>query len=155
MALNNVILIGRLTKDPELRYTPTGVAVCQFTLAVDRDFMNANGEREADFLPIVVWRQTAEACANYLKKGQQAAVKGRIQTRSYENNEGRKVYVTEIMAESVQFLSPSSQSSPASGQGNGQTPSRQGNGGATSSGQQGSGQGGDGIWDISDDDLPF
>lgn len=156
MSLNKVILIGRLTKDPELRYTPSGVAVCQFTLAVDRPFKNEGGVREADFLPIVAWRQTAEACANFLKKGQQAAVEGRIQTRNYDNNEGRKVYVTEIMAESVQFLTPSSSQS---GQPNGQPPSqnapRNGNGSPTSAGQYGNGQGSGDPWGISDDDLPF
>lgn len=101
--LNRVILIGRLTKDPELRYTPTGVAVCQFNLAVDRPFQN-NGEKEADFIPVVVWRQLAETCANYLRKGRLTAVEGRIQVRSYENNEGKKVYVTEVIADNVRFL---------------------------------------------------
>lgn len=102
--LNRVVLIGRLTKDPELRYTSSGTAVATFTLAVNRTYNNQQGEREADFLNIVVWRQLAELCANYLKKGRLAAVEGRIQTRSYDNQEGRKVYVTEIVAESVQFL---------------------------------------------------
>ncbi|MDF2939086.1 MAG: single-stranded DNA-binding protein, partial [Paenibacillaceae bacterium] len=92
--LNRVILIGRLTRDPELRYTPQGVAVTQFTLAVDRPFSNNQNEREADFIPVVTWRQLAETCANYLRKGRLAAVEGRIQVRNYENNEGRKVYVT-------------------------------------------------------------
>jgi single-strand DNA-binding protein len=102
--LNRTILIGRLTKDPELRYTPAGVAVTQFTLAVDRNFTGANGEREADFIPIVTWRQLAETCANYLKKGRLTAVEGRIQVRNYENNEGKRVYVTEIIADNVRFL---------------------------------------------------
>lgn len=102
--LNRVVLIGRLTKDPELRFTPTGVAVSQFTLAVNRTYTNQSGERDADFIPIVVWRQAAEACANYLRKGRLAAVEGRIQTRHYENNEGRRVYVTEVVADKVRFL---------------------------------------------------
>lgn len=102
--LNRVILIGRLTRDPELRYTSSGVAVTQFTLAVDRPFSNQNGEREADFIPIVTWRQLAETCANYLRKGRLTAVEGRIQVRSYDNNEGRRVYVTEIIADNVRFL---------------------------------------------------
>jgi single-strand DNA-binding protein len=103
--LNRVILIGRLTRDPELRYTPAGVAVTQFTLAVDRPFMNQQTrEREADFIPIVTWRQLAETCANYLRKGRLAAVEGRIQVRSYDNNEGRRVYVTEVIADNVRFL---------------------------------------------------
>lgn len=102
--LNRVILIGRLTRDPELRYTPSGVAVTQFTLAVDRPFTSQSGEREADFIPIVTWRQLAETCANYLRKGRLTAVEGRIQVRNYENNEGKRVYVTEVIADNVRFL---------------------------------------------------
>ena len=101
--MNKAILIGRLTADPEMRYSPNGVAVTKFTLAVDRPF-TSNGEREADFIPIVVWRQQAEACANYLRKGRLAAVEGRIQVRHYDNNEGRRVYVTEVVADNVRFL---------------------------------------------------
>ncbi|MFS1510958.1 single-stranded DNA-binding protein [Chengkuizengella sp. SCS-71B] len=102
--MNRSILIGRLTKDPELRYTPSGVAVTQFTLAVDRPFTNGQGQREADFINIVTWRKLAETCANYLRKGRLTAVEGRIQVRNYENNEGRRVYVTEIVADNVRFL---------------------------------------------------
>ncbi|AJY74875.1 single-stranded DNA-binding protein [Paenibacillus beijingensis] len=102
--LNRVILIGRLTKDPELRYTPSGVAVTQFTLAVDRPFNSQQGEREADFIPVVTWRQLAETCANYLRKGRLTAVEGRIQVRNYDNNEGKRVYVTEVIADNVRFL---------------------------------------------------
>ncbi|WP_219834665.1 single-stranded DNA-binding protein [Paenibacillus sp. R14(2021)] len=106
--LNRVILIGRLTKDPEMRYTPAGVAVTQFTLAVDRPFSSGGQgeqrEREADFIPIVTWRQLAETCANYLRKGRLTAVEGRMQVRNYENNEGKRVYVTEIIADNVRFL---------------------------------------------------
>lgn len=101
--LNRTILIGRLTRDPELRYSPSGVAVTQFTLAVDRPFTN-NGEKEADFIPVVTWRQLAETCANYLKKGRLVAVEGRIQVRNYDNNEGKRVYVTEVIADNVRFL---------------------------------------------------
>jgi single-strand DNA-binding protein len=104
--LNRVVLVGRLTKDPELKYTPNGVAVCSFTLAVNRPFQNAQGEREADFINCVVWRKPAENVANYLKKGSLAGVDGRIQTRSYDNNQGGRTYVTEVMCESVQFLEP-------------------------------------------------
>ena len=102
--LNRVILIGRLTKDPELRYTPNGIATTTFTLAVDRPFTSQGGERETDFLPIVTWRQLAETCANYLKKGRLTAVEGRVQVRNYENSEGKRVYVTEIVADNVRFL---------------------------------------------------
>lgn len=106
--LNRVILIGRLTRDPELRYTPSGTAVTQFTLAVDRPYTNQQGEREADFINIVTWRRLAETCANYLSKGRLTAVEGRIQVRHYENNEGRRVYVTEVVADNVRFLESSS-----------------------------------------------
>lgn len=102
--LNRVILIGRLTRDPELRYTPSGTAVTQFNLAVDRPFTNQQGQREADFINIVTWRQLAETCANYLRKGRLVAVEGRIQVRHYDNNEGRRVYVTEVVADNVRFL---------------------------------------------------
>lgn len=102
--LNRVILIGRLTKDPDLRYTPNGVAVSTFTLAVNRNFKSQDGKQEADFINIVAWKKTAETCANYLKKGRLIAVEGRIQTRNYDNNEGKKVYVTEVVADNVKFL---------------------------------------------------
>ncbi|MFB5268209.1 single-stranded DNA-binding protein [Paenibacillus enshidis] len=102
--MNRVILIGRLTKDPELRYTPAGVAVTQFTLAVDRPFQTQGGQRETDFIPVVVWRQLAETCANYLRKGRLTALEGRIQVRNYQNNEGKRVYVTEVIADNVRFL---------------------------------------------------
>ncbi|HAB9593715.1 TPA_asm: single-stranded DNA-binding protein, partial [Listeria monocytogenes] len=104
--MNRVILVGRLTKDPDLRYTPAGAAVATFTLAVNRTFTNQQGEREADFINCVVWRKPAENVANFLKKGSMAGVDGRVQTRNYEGNDGKRVYVTEIVAESVQFLEP-------------------------------------------------
>lgn len=108
--LNRVILIGRLVRDPELRYTPNGTAHCSFTLAVDRPFTNQQTkEREADFIQVVTWRQLAETCANYLRKGRLTAVEGRIQVRSYDNNEGRKVYVTEVVADNVRFLESNKQ----------------------------------------------
>lgn len=102
--LNRVILIGRLTQDPELRYTNTGTAVASFSLAVDRMRNNQAGERETDFIPIVVWQKQAELVAQYLHKGRLAAVDGRLQIRSYENKEGQKVRVAEVVAESVRFL---------------------------------------------------
>ncbi|WP_240376304.1 single-stranded DNA-binding protein [Bacillus piscicola] len=104
--INRVVLVGRLTRDPELRYTPNGVAVANFGIAVNRPFTNQRGEREADFLNCVVWRKQAENVANYLKKGSLAGVDGRLQSRSYENQEGRRVNVVEVQAESVQFLEP-------------------------------------------------
>lgn len=104
--MNRVVLVGRLTKDPELRYTPNGVPVATFTLAVNRTFTNQQGEREADFINCVIWRKPAENVANFLKKGSLAGVDGRVQTRSYDGQDGKRVYVTEILAESVQFLEP-------------------------------------------------
>jgi len=101
--INRVILVGRLTRDPELRYTPSGVAVTNFTLAVNRTFTNQNGEREADFINVIAWRKLGENVAEYLKKGRLAGVDGRLQTRSYEKD-GRRVYVTEVVAENIQFL---------------------------------------------------
>ena len=104
--LNRVILIGRLTKDPELRYTGTGIAVVSFTIAVDRGFKNAAGEKETDFINIVAWRGLAENCANYLSKGKLAAVDGKLQIRSYDAKDGTKRTVAEVVADDVRFLSP-------------------------------------------------
>lgn len=171
--LNRVILIGRLTKDPEMRYTPAGVAVTQFTLAVDRSFSSGQGEREADFIPIVTWRQLAETCANYLRKGRLTAVEGRIQVRNYENNEGKRVYVTEIIADNVRFLESNREggASREDSGGGGSYGGGQGNGGGNSGGgSQGGGSRSGGSSrndnrdpfsddgrpiDISEDDLPF
>jgi len=102
--LNRVVLVGRLTRDPDLRYTPSGVAVANFNIAVNRPFSNQQGEREADFINCVVWRRPAENLANYMKKGSLIGVDGRVQTRNFEGQDGKRVYVTEIVAESVQFL---------------------------------------------------
>jgi single-strand DNA-binding protein len=108
--INRVILVGRLTRDPDLRYTPNGVAICNFTLAVNRPFTNQQGEREADFINVQAWRKTAENVANFLRKGNLAGVDGRLQTRSYEGQDGKRVYVTEVVADSVQFLEPKGKS---------------------------------------------
>src|SRR5690606_13308868 len=106
--INRVVLVGRLTKDPTLTYTPSGAAVTRFTLAVNRTFTNANGEKETDFINCTVWRKQAENAANFLKKGSLAGVEGRIQTGSYEGQDGKRVYTTEVVADSVQFLEPKS-----------------------------------------------
>lgn len=103
--MNKVILIGNLTKDPELATTNSGISVCRFTLAVSRAYSNSEGERETDFLNVVVWRGKAENCNKYLKKGSKCAVIGNIQTRSYDAQDGTKRYVTEIVAEDVEFIS--------------------------------------------------
>lgn len=130
--LNRIVLIGRLTKDPELRYTPNGKAVASFALAVDRPFRNQQGEREADFINIVVWGAQAESCANYLSKGKLAAADGRLQIRSFDGQDGQRRWITEVIAESVRFLSPKD-----------------------SSGSVGSGSSDFSNKDISDDDIPF
>ena len=101
--VNRTVLIGRLTKDPELRYTKSGIAVVRFTLAVDRGFKNQDGEKQADFIPITVWRTQAENCAKYLQKGRLVAVVGRIQTGSYDKD-GQRVYTTDVVADEVRFL---------------------------------------------------
>ncbi|MFE8704117.1 single-stranded DNA-binding protein [Cytobacillus sp. FJAT-54145] len=141
--MNRVILVGRLTKDPDLRYTPNGVPVATFTLAVNRSFTNQQGEREADFINVVVWRKPAENAANFLKKGSLAGVDGKIQTRSFDGQDGKKVYITEVVAESVQFLEPkgNSNSSPPKDDGN-----KRVNDDPFANG---------GTIDIQDDDLPF
>jgi len=133
--MNRIILIGRLTADPELRYTASGTAVAQFTLAVNRQRSNQNGEREADFINIVVWQKLGELCAQYLRKGRQAAVDGRLQIRSYENKEGQKVRVAEVVAENVQFLD---RAEAGGGGGDGY----QNQGGGYGGGNQGGGYGG-------------
>lgn len=102
--LNNVSLVGRLTKNAELKYTPSNQAVATFTLAVNRSFKNQNGDREADFINCVIWRQQAENLANWAKKGALIGIVGRIQTRNYENQQGQRVYVTEVVADNFQLL---------------------------------------------------
>lgn len=116
--MNKVILMGRLTRDPEVRYTQTGKVVCQFTLAVDRFTTNAEGQREADFVPVVVWGKVGELCGNSLAKGHRALVDGRLQIRSYEAKDGSgKRWVTEVIAGTVQFIERKSNSSAAHEQG--------------------------------------
>ena len=104
--LNRVVLIGRLTKDPDLRYTQSGIAVATFTLAVDRKYKNQAGEREADFIDIVAWRQLGELCSNYLSKGKLCAIEGSLQIRSYEGKDGIRRKAAEVIADDVNFLSP-------------------------------------------------
>nr|DAN80879.1 MAG TPA: Single strand binding protein [Caudoviricetes sp.] len=140
--LNSVCLVGRVTKDVELRYTPSNVAVATFTLAVNRTFKNENGDREADFINCVMWRQQAENLANWAKKGALIGITGRIQTRSYDNQQGQRVYVTEVVAETFQLLESKGQ------QGN-QTQQRQAQQQAPDFSRQGA------PMDISSDDLPF
>lgn len=162
--LNRTVLVGRLANDPELRYTQSGVAVANFRLAVNRPFKNQSGESEADFINIIVWRKAAENAANYLSKGSLAGIDGRIQTRNYENQQGQRVYVTEVVAEQVQFLEPKN----TSNSGSSVPPQQQyNNSGTNRPPQQTSAQSGSqGVnndpfagegkpIDINDDDLPF
>ena len=102
--LNTSCLIGRLTKEPEVKVLPSGQNVCNFTVAVERSFKNKDGEREADFIPVIAWGKTAELAGNYLAKGRQVGLKGRIQTRNYEATDGTKKYITEVVAEELSFL---------------------------------------------------
>ncbi len=116
--LNRIVLIGRLTREPELRFTPNGHAVCSFTLAVDRPFTNQEGNRETDFINIVVWNKQGENCAQYLAKGRLAAVDGRLQIRSYDGNDGQRRYVTEVIADNVRFLSSRNEGNASSNSNN-------------------------------------
>lgn len=141
--LNNVCLVGRMTKDAELRYTPSNQAVATFSLAVNRNFKSQNGEREADFINCVIWRQQAENLANWAKKGALIGITGRIQTRSYENQQGQRVYVTEVVADNFQLLEFNKQNNQGQSQGN----SKQDLSGQATANTS--------PIDISDDDLPF
>lgn len=105
--MNKVILVGRLTKDPEVKTTTTGKTVATFTLAIDRRFKNRDGQKEADFIPIVFWEKPAEILGQYLSKGSQVAISGRLQTRNYEGQDGQRRYITEVVGEEFTFLSSS------------------------------------------------
>lgn len=172
--INNVVLVGRMTKDPELKYTQGGVAVTRFTLAVNRPFTNQQGQREADFVNCVTWRKQAENTANFLRKGSLTGIEGRIQTSNFDGKDGNRVFMTEVVADSVQFLEPrnatggqaesnsggySQQRTQQPAQQSNQQPSQQSN-------QQSNQQNytrmdddpfstGGGPIEVSDDDLPF
>lgn len=105
--MNKVILIGRLTKEPEVKNTPNGTAVAKFTLAVDRRFKDANGQRQTDFINCLAWRQTATFISSYFHKGSKIAVTGSVQTRNYDDNDGKKVYVTEVVVDEAEFVESS------------------------------------------------
>lgn len=172
--INRVVLVGRLTRDPELRTTGSGISVATFTLAVDRQYTNAQGERGADFISCVIWRKAAENFCNFTSKGSLVGIDGRIQTRSYDNKDGQRVYVTEVVVDNFALLE-SRRDREARGQNGGYTPNNgntagpatnnnfQGNGGSQSNNSQNDTSNssqdpfagsGDPI-DISDDDLPF
>lgn len=137
--INNVVLVGRIVRDPDLRYTPQNTAVATFTLAVNRRFKNAQGERESDFINCVIWRAPAENLANWTKKGSLIGITGSIQVRNYENKEGQRVYVTEVLADNFQLLESRGQE---------QTQNK------SQKKQQADSFGGSPM-EISDDDLPF
>lgn len=174
--INRVVLVGRLTRDPELRTTGSGISVATFTLAVDRQYTNAQGERGADFISCVIWRKAAENFCNFTSKGSLVGIDGRIQTRSYDNKDGQRVYVTEVVVDNFALLE-SRKDREARGQNGGFTPNDNGNFGnqnTNNSPNMGSSNqnnplnnnnqsdntqdpfagSGDTI-DISDDDLPF
>ena len=168
--INRVVLVGRLTKDPEFRTTQSGIDVATFTLAVNRNFTNAQGEREADFINIIVFRKQAHNVNNYLSKGKLAGVDGRIQSRSYENQEGRRIFVTEVVADSVQFLEPKNAQQGGQrsqnnnfqdygqgfgGQQSGQNTSYNNNNSSNSNQSDNPFANANGPINISDDDLPF
>lgn len=160
--INNTVLVGRLTKEPDLRYTNNGTATASFTLAVNRSFKNASGDREADFINCVIWRKSAETLANYAHRGTLLGVTGRIQTRNYENQQGQRVYVTEVVVENFQLLesknSNSSQNTSAASvpnaQTNNYTPNNQ-NATQTNLGVNPINDFEATTIDINDDDLPF
>lgn len=139
--MNKVILVGNLTKDPELSTTSNGISLCKFGLAVQRRFANAEGNRDVDFFNIIVWRGLAENCHKYLRKGKKAGVIGILQTRTYDDKDGVKRYVTEIVADEVEFLSSKSSSDDDSGDFEGRNESK--------------GRGSAELKPIEDDDLPF
>ncbi|GAP05012.1 single-stranded DNA-binding protein [Fructobacillus tropaeoli] len=142
--INRVVLIGRMTKDVELRYTQSGTAVGSFTLAVNRSFKNSDGEREADFINAVIWRKAAENLANFTGKGAMVAIEGRLQTRNYENNQGQRVYVTEVVVDNFSLLESKAESDK-----------RRAENGTSQPAQQSPAPANNGGIDISDDDLPF
>lgn len=150
--LNRAVLVGRLTKDPDLRYTQSGIAVANFTVAVNRPFSNQQGTREADFINCVVWRKQAENFANYMRKGNQVGVDGRIQTRTFETKDGKTAFVTEVVADSVQFLEPKNARQNSGSEGMSRENPNQHQGGNTQ--EDPFKDDGEPI-DISDDDLPF
>lgn len=155
--INNVTVVGRLTRAVDLRYTSNGTAYASFTLATDRDFKNQNGERETDFINCVMWRKPAENLANYTKKGSLIGIEGRIQTRNYDNQQGQRVYVTEVLAEKLHFLESSKTAN------NGVLSNEGTNTLGINKNQNSSGNfansdpftsGGD-VFSVNDDDLPF
>jgi single-strand DNA-binding protein len=153
--MNKVVLIGRLTKDPELKFTPgNGTAVATLTLAVDRRVPNKNGQREADFIQVTVWGKSAENTANYMSKGRLMGVSGRIQTRTYEAKDGTRRYVTEVVADEVQFLDRGNGNNGSNGANPNKPASAAGNSGYSAMDFEGSIYE-DEMTPVDDGDIPF
>ncbi|WP_318767595.1 single-stranded DNA-binding protein [Lactiplantibacillus carotarum] len=156
--INRAVLVGHLTRDPELRYTSSGLAVATFTIAVNRNFTNQNGEREADFISCVIWRKAAENLANFTSKGSLLGIDGRVQTRNYENQQGVRVYVTEVVVENFSLLESRADADKRREQSDRNYPPQQSPEAPTSTGNTNQADqftsNGDQI-DIGDDDLPF
>ena len=154
--INNVTLVGRLTKDVDLRYTSTGTAVGTFSLAVNRQFTNQAGEREADFINCVIWRKSAENFANFTRRGSLVGITGRIQTRNYEGNDGKRVYITEVVADNFTLLEPkqTTEQRPRESTRERQQEQKRSNYNDFNNTPDPFGSHGESI-DISDDDLPF
>ena len=167
--INRVVIVGRLTKDPELKYTPNGIASCCFTVAVNRTFKGQNNEQEADFISCVAWRKQAENLANFMKKGNLIGLEGRIQTGSYEGQDGKRVYTTDVVADSIQFLEPRNNTGGSQGDSNYQSSTNTGGTYQSASKGQNGGQtqpsytrvdedpfaNSKGPVEVSEDDLPF
>lgn len=152
--INRSVLVGRLTRDPELRYTNGGAAVATFTIAVNRQFTNQSGEREADFISCVIWRKAAENLTNFTHKGSLIGIDGHIQTRNYENQQGTRIYVTEVVVDNFSLLesraeSEHHQSANSNGHSSNNSNNRKYDNNQNQYGNNG------GQIDISSDDLPF
>lgn len=155
--INRVVLVGRLTRDPELKTTQSGLSVATFTLAVNRQYTNAQGEREADFISCVIWRKAAENFCNFTSKGSLVGIDGRIQTRTYDNKEGQKVYVTEVVVDNFSLLESKKDRQNNANMGNNGGYNNNGNNSTSNNrnAQQDPFSGSGDTIDITDDDLPF
>lgn len=155
--INNVVVVGRLTRAVDLRYTSNGTAYASFTLAVDRDFKNQNGERETDFINCAMWRKPAENLANYTKKGSLIGIEGRIQTRNYDNQQGQRVYVTEVLAERFHFLESSKKddNDVLSNEGTNTLPFNKNQNSSGNFEKSDPFTSGGDVFNVNDDDLPF
>lgn len=155
--MNQVMLVGRLTKDPELRYTPSGIAQTRVTLAIQRNYKNGQGEYETDFIQVTIWRKQAENTANFMRKGGIIGVTGRIQTRNYEGQDGKRVYVTEVIASDVSFINSNRQAGDNGGYNQQGGQGNQGGGGYNQRNNQGNqgGQGGGGYNQRNNQQDPF